>query len=1189
MIKVNSTDFPIYLMDSEESVKERIAVEFSSLPKYLHFKTELKLEPNDNNEVTDILAIIKKYGNTVDFNQLYKKVLPLMNQQLNIKNDIFDVWLAYNKEIPEKVKSREKEFNMEYYTELDDMKKIMGDYNIDKEYFKNFIRSDMTRIKRRLETKIIAMKSSIQESLQIFNQFELIKEGVHSTEFEIESASFNIILNMDTTSLMEMFNMLKLDSTIPFASFNNYFKVIKDFTPITGWGQSTGEEVMLRVLQKRFPKEIDDDDYSYAFIQNKDDTMLLNININPSKLNIKKDEYIKRVFNVLGDIPTIKETEDNVKGLFYIPGQSLNKYVLSDLIMNNQMFSNFLVIDEHDKMTKKRSELIVKFKDKKNGLITANITEKFREKSDEISNKSYNIFPLGGIYLRVHVSTSRNMEVVRNFQDILSKLFKIYNREYTTIVDIYRQYIPDFAISDKKIHTITKKSKQRFRDVAPKELYNPAGKKVRFDCNNKPRIVTKEEAEEIKISGKGDYMIYPKDTEYMDKQYMVCTEHKDHPYPGLKVNPFASKDRLRYLPCCFIDNQKNKNDSYYRKYYDNIIETDTSKGGGGKDLITTKKFVNIKQPGVLPENITKFFDNIDPLGTYYRVGMTRSKNSFLECVLDALSLGIFKEEDTPDISNRKRETLKERLLLVKLAGTGICRQELYDSTTEEIQKMVQDENVYLDPKLFIRLIETHYKCNIIIFARDNDNERGHMSLPRFSQSYLKNKNNNPCIFIFEHMGSTSNMADYPQCELIIKNVNNEKSFYSFLGNDIVSEKVKKMFEKIRIAYKDNKSIKETVFDNHESLKFISQVIDPCGKCRILHSKFDNKDISLIIDPIPPLAIPEVRNVSLKRIDYTTAKSLIDTLGMILTEQAVIKGISTELICKYGNVTVSIPINNITPLKSIKISNKTILNTTNLSILDSFNYRKKTARYITEYIIWLFSKYLYSNGINYIDDQVLNDFVEKNIEVNTSFKYGDVPKKFSMNSSLMQRGKLIIRSEETLKRLIYVLRIELIRRRKKVINYHSHDMIDNYYMDITDFDHYPFQTIIYGDDSVDNLIKEKYTKQFTTHDMVIPNLKIPYFFKNKLISRKIFLAQNTSSMPEAYNIVYNWHEFKYNPGYFNKTEEPLKGTLYSYKSTSDISVFVIDGKENNYDMKIIGYKYMENDNITTGFTVLLPIR
>ena len=87
-------------------------------------------------------------------------------------------------------------------------------------------------------------------------------------------------------------------------------------------------------------------------------------------------------------------------------------------------------------------------------------------------------------------------------------------------------------------------------------------------------------------------------------------------------------------------------------------------------------------------------------------------------------------------------------------------------------------------------------------------------------------------------------------------------------------------------------------------------------------------------------------------------------------------------------------------------------------------------------------------------------------------------------------------EETLKRLLYVLRLELVRQKNKILNYHSHDTIDNYYMDITDFDHYPFQVILYGDESVDNMIKERGTRQFIIHNKVSPASKTPYFFKNQ---------------------------------------------------------------------------------------------
>lgn len=1181
MVKVNGTQFPIYLMDSVESVKERIAAGFSSLPKYLYFETDLKLAPDDYEiKVVDILTVIKTYNNTTDFEKLYKHVSPLMNPKLKMRDDILNVWIVYNTEITKLLSNPKSAILFDVINH--EAGTLLGEsVNIE-----NFLRYDRTNVKTKLEKDIANLIKNVNEQVVLFQLFERVQDGVYYSEFEVEDASFNLVLNIPELSLMEIFNRIKLNNTIPFASFNNYYKILKDFTPLPEWNESKPDIIMMRILQRQFPKEMNDSYYAYAFILQKDEQVILNLNIEPSRLNIDKEDYIKRVFNVLGDVPITGETQENVKGLFYIPRQSLNKYVFADLIMNNPIFSNFLVIDEHDKLTKKRSEIIIKFKHKKHGLVTANIIEKFREKGDEISNKPNDIFPMGGRYLRVHVARSKNIEVVYDFQNILSKLFTLYNSEYTNIVKIYRQYIPNFATENpSKIKTDEFKP-TRFKDVAPPDLFkSPPGKRIKFDCNNKTKVVSKAEAEEIERSGKGQYMIFPKNNEYMTPQYLVCTDHPTHPYPGLKMNPFPSKDKLPYLPCCFIDDQNQEN-KLYAKYY-NDYEVTEIKQGGGQNLITTRKFVGIKQPGTLPDNITRFFEVIDPLGTYYRTGMSKSKNSFLECILDALSIGDF-ENDPIDPEDRRRICERERQGLVKLAGTGICRQEIYDSTVEEIQKMVANPNFYLDPRLFISLLETKYKCNIFLFTRDVEN--GEMTLPRFSQAYLKFKNNNPYIFIFEHMGAASNMAEYPQCELIIKKITKDQSMYSFDANENISLKVNKMFNKIRKAYQPNQIIQETIFPLNGNIEINSQVIDPSGKCRMLYCKFKGYEVSLILSPIPPLPIKEVRDIISQKVDYTVAKDMVYMLQMTIIRQTVVEGITKELMCRLGNVMVTIPLNDITEIPGIEKTNKMVLNQSSVSALDVFNYNKKIARYMVEYMFWLFSNYLHDNDIGLINEEVINEFAEKKLILKPEFIYGDVPKSFLTNSGLMDGGKLVIRTEEAMKRLLYVLRLGLVREQKKIMNYYTHTIIENYYVDITDFDHYPFQVILFGDDSINKWIEEKMSEHPVLHDRVMPNVRKPYFFRNALIppSNSIFLAQNTSSMPEAFEIVQNWHENKYNIGYTAQPGEPLEGILYSYVNSTNITAYRIPGKPNRYNLKVLGYKYKEGEDIVTGFTVLLPL-
>ena len=93
---------------------------------------------------------------------------------------------------------------------------------------------------------------------------------------------------------------------------------------------------------------------------------------------------------------------------------------------------------------------------------------------------------------------------------------------------------------------------------------------------------------------------------------------------------------------------------------------------------------------------------------------------------------------------------------------------MYDYTIDEIIKKIEDPEEYFDPKLFIHLLEIHFNCNIFLFSRENN---GQIIIPRNMQCYYKMKNKNRCIFIFEHLGSRADDATYPQCELIIKQIN----------------------------------------------------------------------------------------------------------------------------------------------------------------------------------------------------------------------------------------------------------------------------------------------------------------------------------------------------------------------------------------------------------------------------------
>ena len=105
MVKVNGNSFQIYLMDDEETIRDRIASTMNSLPKYLFFKNKIQLLPeNYNIEVVDILGILKANSGETEFDVVYGKIKDYMEPTLSLEKDVFEVWLAFNERIPKDIK-----------------------------------------------------------------------------------------------------------------------------------------------------------------------------------------------------------------------------------------------------------------------------------------------------------------------------------------------------------------------------------------------------------------------------------------------------------------------------------------------------------------------------------------------------------------------------------------------------------------------------------------------------------------------------------------------------------------------------------------------------------------------------------------------------------------------------------------------------------------------------------------------------------------------------------------------------------------------------------------------------------------------------------------------------------------------------------------------------------------------------
>ena len=1193
MVLVNGKKFKIYDLDTISTFKDRLASKLSTLPEYLYFPDDLTYSDLGKREiiVEDILSEIKKSAkkNTSIIN-LIDNVLSKLGKNFKIRDKLLPLWLAYNSKLNKDYERIGKDALNNITTELIKKKIIITGNQLLGEW------KNIERTKEKFNNTIKYRKINVRQKVKLFKEFDKIEESIVSTDFRTEYIQFILTLNIKNISILELFNSVVLTEFVPFATTHNFYKLLIDFIPPDEWSNTSGESMILKVNKK-------EDASTSSKISNYLDTILhidqsnnvtAEININIEKGNISRDKFIQRSLDVFNGIDiNVEKTEENkVVGTFYFPQQTLDKYIFSDLIMNDDIFKLIINIDDHEAATKKKPGIYIHFEHPKTGYVTATITEKIMTKNDQnMKGEDPVFFPVGESFIRVRISKSNNMQAVEHFKDMLGKLFVRYDKKYNEIRDFYKQYIPDFG--NVEVEEIEEKRDLRLSKEVP-EIFGVGGFSTYCNKERSPTIISEEEAMVLKEGGQS-VMKFPRDTptdkdslkfpmDGEDQRYYTCN-NKKYKYIGLQENNLKNSDVYPYVPCCFSREQTKK--PIYQHYYEGKEYKIMDKKQN--NIISTDKILKHDQYGTLPSNIDNLFSIIDPdpNTVYVRRGVgvsdKRNVNSFINAVMEALdeTTDILSLEDEDELES---ELIDQRNKLATKKKAALCRQELYDMSTQEIIKIIENGNMYFNPKWFIHLLEDRFDCNIFLFTKKTLN--GEMTLPRHLQAYYKNVNRNRCIYIFEHMGSKSDIDiryPWPQCELIVKYNNKTGNVQdSFTFEE--SKNIRRVYSRLRQSYALDNFIDERYLPIHSSIKILSQFIDSYGKTRRLNINFDNTLISLIISPIQPLPVKETLKQTIYSIKIDLAMKLVKILDIKIKSQTILRDNAKELNGILGNVYISIPLKDTKIIDGISIKEYGLSYTENqLSILNQYNRNKKLARYLVEYTIWIYSRYLNKSGIVDITNKNISKFAEQFFKVDSTFEYGYISKKFSKNSPLLQNGKIVVDSKETIKRLIYVLRLTSQRNKDNVLQYYRRKMIKNYYVDLTDFNQHEHQVILFGEESIEKWVSEN-NITYVLFDEVQIGINKPYFFKNNLVNNTIYLAQNTTSIDKATNIAITWEKDGYNPGIHAQESNQVAFTLYSYQNANSIREIKIKGKQISNKIKILGYKI---DNIPF-YTTLLPL-
>ena len=364
-------------------------------------------------------------------------------------------------------------------------------------------------------------------------------------------------------------------------------------------------------------------------------------------------------------------------------------------------------------------------------------------------------------------------------------------------------------------------------------------------------------------------------------------------------------------------------------------------------------------------------------------------------------------------------------------------------------------------------------------------------------------------------------------------------------------------------------------------KIISQTIDFYGKTRLLNIEYKGNNITLFTSPLQPFAVKDNTGFTVYKQSIEIARDFAKS-----NDAVKIKIKKNIFKCKIGNVKVKIPLKD-SDIKSVSEYS---------SAITEYNKYKKLARYILQYFFWLFSTYLKTKNVEY-DDSIIEEFIKDTITIDKNFKYGNVVKLFVIDNNLFKDDRLVLKNEDTIDRLKYLLKLEIVRDYGKIISYYTRQSIENYYQDISDFDTFSFQIVIYGDDAITKFIQSNLQDeiQYKLYDEILKETIYPYFFRNSLIDNKVYLAQNTLSIKQAFKIYEIWKNSKYNYGYNSQDSNNSYGFMfYAYKDNKVIESYYVNG-DINTSIKILGFrvKYTienyEEEIEKTFYTILLPLK
>lgn len=1206
----------LYLTGQEDlnTIIDIIAVKNKTLKEFIYFpqKNEFEYisEKIDNNEVIefeDIFKIIKedKSINLLKYFNNIKDFIPM--DRVDVVNDVIKPWIytrdfssinneSIKKSILESFETDLRKISKEYVFD------VYGDYSANAKDFEY-----------NMKLRINKISQSLKGSQQIFMKLKET-EPVEYSDFITDSISYKITVN-SSIDIMVLFDCIKVSQTIPFCHYKNYYKILDNFIPPEdNWledikSNTKNKEELENIIILKFNQSLyskTQEEHKNIFtnliiVKNGKTEYVMYLSVNQYVFNLNEKIILNKILNLFNpiyvneqnyikfiddDLSNITIIKDKVSGYLYYKNFSFNVYIMSFLILNNKFF-NILDIDEKRKAAKKIVGMNITYYNNSGNIYFKFESRNFNNLSYEIPKEIRESIREGESFSIVKIKSSKNIKNILKFSEIFGKLLTIYNEEKSTVLEQYKRKPFNIDILKDYPNFYTQVS----QDLNIKGLKKKLTKMPPYSgkCEHMPlSTFSYEEAE--KLAGKDKQILEYPFHNLVDKRYYYCPDDV-YRYPGLTENTLKNKELYRCLPCCYKKDHINDPSSKLN----NFCKTGVKKDIVQQAILKTEKFCKPYNFATMNKNLTKIF-NIVGLGSanYIKTGVSDTKYSLIECVLTAFGLTFKYKKENKKLINFVVDIYTK---ILESDNIHILRQQFPKMNVDEIRDYVKTLD-YIDPTVFVPVLEEYFDVYIFVFS--NVEEGGNqieLKIPQASYIYKNKTRQNGCILIFENTGGKNEKNIFPRNELIIKNTTTTGLYdYIYHKKSIEFEYI----QDLKNSYLNSKSlcIKNNFTNINLSLFFniVSQEIDEFGKTRKIKIINNNREFTILTEPLEPFSVREeklqIQKYSEEDFTIFNNREILGYFYKFSFFKNDRKDNFVRIVLADKTTTIYVPISfdNFDGNYGYYY-----LSENNNSFIKDFDRKSKIARCIQEYIFYIFSIYINENNITYPTEKDVEEFMLNNTVIEENFDYSEI-QQFSpildlYSPFLNSEQKIIVSDSEMLERLTFSLKVKNHNYPFYIKSYYKEIYMRNYFQSLKDFRNFNNQLIYDNLEKIkeDMLLSDNrgYREEFGYFYSKETPLKLSntYFITNYFLSNYTLLCQNFISITDALVVAFNWLK--------NKTYS-IRGTTLlqsytEYKFTFSGEFVKTKKTEDNNIILIISEEIDDNSSMRNIYTICLPIK